>query len=77
MEMSILYWKHRLPKSTMFSFTRLPNFLLHISQVDERIHHLHLHARLFNFVTGARAVLSEKLMETNSTLLYLIGLWSC
>jgi hypothetical protein len=34
-------------------------------------------ARLFNFVTDARAVLSEKLMGTNSILLYLIGLWSC
>jgi len=34
-------------------------------------------ARLINFVTDARAVLSEKLLGTNSTLLYLIGLWSC
>jgi hypothetical protein len=33
--------------------------------------------RLFNFVPDARAVLSEQLLGTNSTLLYLIGLWSC
>jgi len=35
-------------------------------------------SRLINFVTDARAVLSEKLLGTNSILLYLIiELWSC
>jgi hypothetical protein len=36
-----------------------------------------LQARLTNFVTDAQAVLGEKLVGTNSILLYLIGLWSC
>ncbi len=34
-------------------------------------------SRLIIFVTDARAVISERLLGTNSTLLYLIGLWSC